>query len=102
MTDSTHSIDKRSPGGIGKISAAIISAIIARHFIAFIEASYGTDFFQTAGISADLVKDTITGTLIGAVVGLTPQHCVAEVTSAIIFVKTTLKQWKDAWDKPTN
>lgn len=82
--------------GLGKIGSAIIGSILTTYIMN--QASlHGVDF-TLYGIPSELVKSTIDGTIIGTLVGFTPSHFTAAITDGILFIKTTLRQWKEAWN----
>lgn len=92
----------RSEGktGLGKITAAILSAVIISYLMN--QASlHGVNFeFEANGIkvSSELVKSTLEGTLTGVFVGLTPNHLLASLLDVIAWVKNAQKQIRGAWN----
>lgn len=82
--------------GFGRIGAGILSGAIST-FIVNQFSLHGVDF-KLLGIPSEVVKSCIDGTLVGFFIGLTPDHFVAFVRDVIIFVKQSLRSWRDAWD----
>lgn len=97
MTDISNQevANEQGKTGMGKVGAAILSGIFCSYVMN--QASLHGVNFQLLGVPSEAVKSTIDGTMTGLLVGLTPTHFVASITDAIIFVKTTAKQWKQAW-----
>ena len=60
---------------------------------------HGVDFTEM-GVSSELVKSTLIGSLVGLLTWLTPQHFVSEITNAIVFCKSALAQWRAALIQP--
>lgn len=86
--------DQGKPG-LGKIGAGILSGFLTT-FIMNQASLHGVDF-TVEGIPSEVVKSGLDGALIGFFVTLTPQHFVASVADSIIFVKRSLRSWRDAW-----
>lgn len=82
--------------GSGKIVSGIVAGIMTTYIMN--QASLHGVNFQLLGISSEFIKSAIDGCLIGVFVGLTPTHFAAAVTDAIVFVKTTWRQWCQAWN----
>lgn len=81
--------------GFGRIAAGILSGFLST-FIMNQASLHGVNF-ELAGVPSEVIKSCIDGTLIGFFVGLTPDHFVAFVRDVIVFVKQSLRSWKDAW-----
>jgi hypothetical protein len=92
MTDSSQT---KSKGGIGKLAAAIISAGVASYIVNRLSLN-GVDF-TALGVSSEIVKASLVGTLVGFLTGLTPQHVVDEMATVIVFFKNAFKQLRNAW-----
>lgn len=80
--------------GHGKIVSGIIAGIITSYIMN--QASLHGINFELLGISSEIVKSTIDGSLIGVIIGLTPSHFVAALCDMIIFFKTSIKQIREA------
>lgn len=80
--------------GHGKIVAGIIASGLTNYVMN--QASLHGINFELIGISSEVVKATIDGTLVGVIVGLTPSHFVAALCDAKVFIKTSLKQFREA------
>ena len=97
-----NSTDKKK-GGLGKIASAIISSIIVRHLFDYLNSKYGPDIkyaVESVGVTMGFCEDIVMGSMVAFFMKLTPQYLADEVMQAILFVKTTVRQWKDAWSKP--
>lgn len=103
MTDTTlptgPSIMK---GGLGKVASGILAAglssyIINQFSLHGINFELAMDAVPGVKVSSEFVKSSLEGTLVGFFVWVTPAHIVQLVKDGIIFVRTTLKTWGDAW-----
>jgi hypothetical protein len=92
MSDTTSNL------GYGKVGASIASAWLASYCMTQLSL-HGVDFAEL-GVSSEIVKSTVIGTLVGFFTWLTPQNIVNEITSIIIFCKNAIKQWRNAINNP--
>lgn len=80
--------------GHGKIVSGIIAGILTSYLMN--QASLHGINFELLGVSSELVKSTIDGSLVGIIIGLTPSHFVAAICDAKVFIKTSFKQISEA------
>lgn len=98
MTNKPNQLAAQEEGkkGLGKVSAGIITCILSSYIMN--QASlHGVDF-KLMGLSSELVKATIDGTVVGILVGLTPTHFVASLVDGIIVAKQSWKQIINAFN----
>lgn len=86
--------DQGKPG-FGKIVAGVFSGFLTT-FIMNQASLHGVDF-TVDGVPSEVVKSGLDGALIGLFITATPSHFVASVADAIVFVKQSLRSWKEAW-----
>lgn len=97
MTDTNQQIARyEGKIGLGKVGSAILTGWLTSYFMNQLSL-HGINF-ETAGISSEMVKSSIESFIVGISVWATPAHFAAAITDGITFVKTTLKQWRDAWN----
>lgn len=94
MTDVPQEIDRRKPEGKGKTGAAILAAMCASYFMT--QMSLKGVNFETLGVSSEVCKSIIIGTLTGIFAELTPKNFVDSVKEGILFIRAAAKSWRDA------
>lgn len=82
--------------GLGKIGSAILSGILTTYIMN--QASLHGFDFTLCGIPSELIKSTLDGAIIGALVGFTPNHVIASIVDGIVFIKTAWRQIVSAWN----
>lgn len=82
--------------GLGKMGSAFISVILATYIIN--QASlHGVDF-TLLGIPSEMIKSSLEALIATFIVWATPSHFVASIVDAIIFLKTSFRQIRQAWN----
>lgn len=88
-----------SSDGPAKWWVGFAAAFMATWAVNRMENVYMIDFEQF-GMSAGVFKGLLEGSFVSFFVWLTPSHLVESVTDGILFVKSAMKNWRDAWTKP--
>ena len=79
---------------LSKVIAGVVAAGCTSYFMNWCSLR-GVDF-EALGVSSELVKSTIIGSVSGTLVGLTPDSIVQDIIDLIVWVKTSVKRIKDA------
>ena len=82
------------PQGYGKVGASILASWVASYTMTQFSL-HGVDF-SILGVSSEVVKSTIVGTLAGFFTWLSPRHFIDSVTCAITFCREAVSEWHDA------
>lgn len=88
--------------GWGKTCATAISVAIGSYSMNWLSlhgVNFEEDLLPGLKIPSEVVKSGIEMAVSTAIFYATPSHFVASVKDGIIFVKQTMKTWKNAWNE---
>lgn len=97
MTDQSGASPDNSRSGFGKVVSSILAAGLSGYIVNQLSL-HGVDF-AALGVSSEIVKASIEGTLVGFMVWLTPQNFVDEIVCFITFCRASWKKIKVAADQ---
>lgn len=95
MPDSTQPVTPAPQGGGFSIGASFLAAGVTSYLMT--QASLHGVNFEVFGVSSEVVKATIIAHLVAFFTWASPANVSATVRGAIVYVKTTLRSWHDAW-----
>jgi hypothetical protein len=94
MTNTTPSI------GYGKVGASVVAAWLGSYTMTQLSL-HGVNF-EELGVSSEIVKSTIIGTLVGFITWASPSNFVHVLIDIIIFCKDSIRQIRSAINNPNN
>ena len=92
MSDPAKSPDPTS--GNSKTISSIFAAMVASYCMT--QASLHGVNFETMGVSSEIVKSLLIGSLVGFFAWLTPKNIVGAIRDAILFVRDAIISWRQA------
>lgn len=97
MTNPANTPPDNSKSGFAKVGSSILAAGLSGYFVNWLSL-HGVNFTEF-GVSSEIVKASLEGTLVGFFVWMTPQNLVDEIVVFIKFCKSSWKQISGAVDQ---
>lgn len=90
----TPLVSNANPPGNSKTFSAILAAVVSSYCMT--KLSLNGVNFETMGVSSELVKSLLVGSLVGFFAWLTPRNFVGAVRDIILFVRDAFISWRKA------